>query len=151
GDELLRPGEAYSSRAQRESEANAFTAALLLPPAALRRNYLAVRRASHGSRRSTIRALAERFGVSEDVVLRQLAALLLPGADDVEEAVAHGGSVTQRWPAASGSARLDEWQRRAAESGTPALIVAGPGTGKTSTLVGRVAHLVRERGVAPSA
>src|SRR5689334_15435581 len=34
-DELLRPGQAYSGRAQRESEANAFAAELLLPAAEL--------------------------------------------------------------------------------------------------------------------
>ncbi|PWT71566.1 MAG: hypothetical protein C5B60_10755, partial [Chloroflexi bacterium] len=31
----------------------------------------------------------------------------------------------------------------------PALIIAGPGTGKTSTLVGRVAYLVEDRGISP--
>ncbi|HEX8037258.1 MAG TPA: ATP-dependent DNA helicase, partial [Ktedonobacterales bacterium] len=31
----------------------------------------------------------------------------------------------------------------------PALIVAGPGTGKTATLVGRAAHLIRERNIPP--
>src|SRR5262249_26056838 len=61
GDELLRPGEAYSARAQRESEANVFTAALLLPPSALRAEYLTLRGVSRATRRNTIRALAERF------------------------------------------------------------------------------------------
>lgn len=46
---------------------------------------------------------------------------------------------------------LDADQRAAAglERG-PVLIVAGPGTGKTRTLTHRLAHLVRERGVAPA-
>ncbi len=44
---------------------------------------------------------------------------------------------------------LDERQRAAAAAEAPALVVAGPGTGKTTTLVGRVAHLVFERGVEP--
>ena len=45
---------------------------------------------------------------------------------------------------------LDPEQRAAAgaEPG-PLLVVAGPGTGKTRTLTHRLAHLVRERGVAP--
>ena len=33
----------------------------------------------------------------------------------------------------------------------PLLVIAGPGSGKTSTLVGRIAHLVNEQGVAPEA
>src|SRR5262249_8711692 len=110
-----------------------------------------LRGASRSSRRNTIRALAEQFGVSEDVVLRQLAALLLPRADDLDEPTTGGGSATPSRVPGSGGRRLDAWQRAAAESGTPALIVAGPGTGKTSTLVGRVAYLVRERSIAPSA
>jgi DNA helicase-2/ATP-dependent DNA helicase PcrA len=45
---------------------------------------------------------------------------------------------------------LDPEQRAAAaHAGGPLLIVAGPGTGKTRTLTHRIAHLVRERGVAP--
>ncbi len=45
--------------------------------------------------------------------------------------------------------RYDEFQRAAIEARTPALIVAGPGSGKTSTLIGRAAYLIREQGVAP--
>ena len=33
----------------------------------------------------------------------------------------------------------------------PLLVIAGPGSGKTSTLVGRIAHLVNDKGVAPEA
>ena len=45
---------------------------------------------------------------------------------------------------------LDSEQRAAAaHPAGPLLIVAGPGTGKTRTLTRRMAHLVRERGVAP--
>lgn len=41
-------------------------------------------------------------------------------------------------------------QRRAVESAGKAIIVlAGPGTGKTRVLVHRVAHLIKERGIAP--
>ena len=46
-------------------------------------------------------------------------------------------------------ARLDDGQQRAARAQGPALVVAGPGTGKTATLVGRVAHLVAERQIPP--
>ena len=55
-------------------------------------------------------------------------------------------------------ARLSEWlaalnaaQREAAtHTAGPLAIVAGPGTGKTRTLTVRIAHLVRELGVAPA-
>ncbi|MGZ3602994.1 MAG: ImmA/IrrE family metallo-endopeptidase, partial [Ktedonobacterales bacterium] len=71
-DETLRPGQAYSARAQRESEANAFAAALLLPADRLLAAYLGAD-SPQRSWRPTPRALAERFGVSEDAVLRRLA------------------------------------------------------------------------------
>ena len=60
-------------------------------------------------------------------------------------------------PAASGLARLsapalNPEQRRAAEHGAgPALVLAGPGTGKTAVLAARIAHLVRSRDAAPEA
>ena len=134
-DEQLAPGQAYSARSRREMQANAFAAALLLPSAALLH-------ASLGAPRDTTRSaqsLARRFGVSEDVVLRRLAALLV-------EREADGRAASHNEPAAPHP--LDRAQRAAAAAEAPALVVAGPGTGKTSTLVGRVAYLVRERGVA---
>ncbi|HJT55105.1 MAG TPA: UvrD-helicase domain-containing protein, partial [Ktedonobacteraceae bacterium] len=45
--------------------------------------------------------------------------------------------------------RYDEFQRAAIEAPTPALIVAGPGSGKTSTLIGRADYLIHELGVQP--
>jgi superfamily I DNA/RNA helicase len=138
GDETLRPGQAYSARAKRESEANAFAASLLLPPAALRAHFLGEDGAALDPP-----ALAQLFQVSEETVHQALGSLLLPGAqtDDASSA-ARLGSSTARPP-------LDEGQQAAAAAEAPALVVAGPGTGKTSTLIGRVAHLVFERGVPP--
>jgi superfamily I DNA/RNA helicase/Zn-dependent peptidase ImmA (M78 family) len=134
-DERLHPEQAYSARSRRENEANAFAAALLMPKDHLLAAYLKRR----GSRAVTARKLAKLFGVSEDTMLRQLTALLLP-SQDAEFGTAGRG----------GHAALDASQRAAATVDAPALIVAGPGTGKTSTLVGRVAFLIRERGVVPS-
>ena len=46
---------------------------------------------------------------------------------------------------------LNEAQREAACASAPILaVIAGPGTGKTHTLVSRIAYLVRRRGVPPS-
>jgi DNA helicase-2/ATP-dependent DNA helicase PcrA len=43
-----------------------------------------------------------------------------------------------------------EQERAVVHEGTPLLLVAGPGTGKTLTLTHRIAYLVRERGVSPT-
>ncbi|MDQ6644252.1 MAG: ATP-dependent helicase, partial [Chloroflexota bacterium] len=45
--------------------------------------------------------------------------------------------------------RYDEFQQTAIEAPTPALIVAGPGSGKTSTLIGRAEYLIDALGVQP--
>ena len=49
-----------------------------------------------------------------------------------------------------GLASLNEGQRLAVMSEAPAIaVIAGPGTGKTGTLVARIAYLIEERGVSP--
>src|SRR5579875_1592299 len=57
-----------------------------------------------------------------------------------------------RRPAASGAPpQLDEGQQRVVgHSGGPLLVLAGPGTGKTTTIVEAVAHRVTERGTDPA-
>ena len=145
--ETLRPGQVYSARARRETEANQFAATLLMPAAQLLRSYQdTVGRLEDGDSSAALRALTEVFGVSEDALLRRLTALLVQAplelADGVEDTT---GSSPQR------TLEIDEDQLGAARSTTPALIIAGPGSGKTSTLVGRVAFLVREQNVSPDA
>ena len=147
--ELLAAGQAYSARAQREGEANAFAAALLLPTDQLRQAVTSLR--AGDSKRTVTRRLATRFGVSEDVLLRRLCALLTLPASSSSASSALSTDAGQPLPsvAPTPTPALDDEQRAAAAAVTPALIVAGPGSGKTTTLVARVAHLVRERGIAP--
>ncbi len=73
---------------------------------------------------------------------------------DGEEVPQHdgeGGQGDDRGPHGEGGAssrkEYDEFQRAAIEAATPALIVAGPGSGKTSTLIGRAEYLIRTLGV----
>ena len=50
----------------------------------------------------------------------------------------------------AGMDELNPEQQRAVETDAPAVaVIAGPGTGKTKTLVARIAHLIEARGVKP--
>ena len=123
--------EGYSPEERREREANVYAREFLLPTDLLRLWYL-----SDGLRANEI---ATRAGVIESIVLHQLARLLLvPALCDEDQA-----EIVD-------SLLLDSSQQEAAyaERG-PLLVEAGPGTGKTRTLVGRIAFLM-ENGVNPS-
>jgi superfamily I DNA/RNA helicase/Zn-dependent peptidase ImmA (M78 family) len=125
---------AYDPRSQRELTANLFAAELLMPLERVRSLYL--------EERKSVREMAAIFGVSQAAMLNQLANLLQSSSTP---------QTGEEAPAASGGKKqYDKFQQAAIEAATPALIVAGPGSGKTSTLVGRVDYLVRERQVAPS-
>jgi DNA helicase II / ATP-dependent DNA helicase PcrA len=66
-----------------------------------------------------------------------------------EMQAAQGGGDTPAVPASGVLSLLDADQRAAASVVEgPLLIIAGPGSGKTRTLVHRIAHLVADRGVA---
>ena len=142
--ETLRPGQAYSARARRESEANQFASYVLLPAPSLLGSYRRLITDSlQANSPANLRSLADQCGVSEDALLRRLAALLVQAPLELADEPGEDVKVTQQ-----GGPTLDEDQLAAARSATPALVIAGPGTGKTSTLVGRVAYLVRDMGVA---
>lgn len=83
------------------------------------------------------KAIAERLGAPYDMVAVQLFdALLLPQTEPDEEAT-------------SAPKPLNDEQKRASEhDGKALLLKAGPGTGKTQTLVGRLSVL-KDRGVDP--
>lgn len=129
--------EGYGPRERRECQANIVGREFLLPAPTLRRWYVDDALNAHD--------IAARTGLPEGMVLHQLAhALLTPdgeGDPDIE---------AEQEPAPSEG--LDPSQRRAAEIATgPFLLDAGPGTGKTRTLVSRVEHLLGDLGVPPSA
>jgi len=119
----------YSNRARQEVQMDLFAREFLFPRA------LAWQ--WHVSDKLTAQAIAERLGAPYDMVAVQLFdALLLPPIELQAEAVA-------------APKPLNEEQKLAAEhDGSALLLKAGPGTGKTKTLVGRLSVL-RDRNVDP--
>jgi superfamily I DNA/RNA helicase len=71
--------------------------------------------------------------------------------EEVSQHEGEGGQGDDRGSQREGSTsprrEYDEFQRAAIEAAAPALIVAGPGSGKTSTLIGRAEYLIRTLGV----
>ncbi len=126
----LQRVEDYGVRERRELQANVFAREFLLPRAAARRKHLAGETAS---------AIAQTLQLPKDLVRQQLVdALLLPSAPPTEE---------QR-PEQPGKADPSQ-DHAAAHRGSAFQLQAGPGTGKTRTLVKRVLSLLRD-GVDPS-
>ncbi len=123
--------EGYSPEERREREANVYAREFLLPTYLLRQWYLAEGLGAI--------EIAARVGVLEAMVLHQLARLLLVPALCAGNQPENGGALI-----------LDASQQEAAyaEQG-PLLVEAGPGTGKTRTLAGRIAFLLKQ-GVNPS-
>ena len=115
----------YGRRQRREIQMDLFARELLLPRPVLRRLHV-----DEGTSASDI---VKRFAAPFDVVAQQLFdALLLPEVRPTVEAP-----------------RLDrplnpEQAAAADHRGKPYLLEAGPGTGKTQTLVGRVESLLRD-------
>jgi DNA helicase II / ATP-dependent DNA helicase PcrA len=125
--------EAYGPHQRRETEANVFAREFLLPGDELRRLYL--------EENLNAEQIASRFGLALDFVLHSLAYALL--APDVEDAFIAPKTDDEPETQGANSLTLDESQRAAAHSApTPLLVAAGPGTGKTRTLVGRILHLL---------
>lgn len=113
----------YSRRERKEVTMDLFAREFLMPRSWLRALYM--------DRQMSVREIASRLGAPFDVVAQQmLDALLLPLPGVVS---------AQEGPAAG----LDASQRTAATHGGSAfLLEAGPGTGKTRTLVARIEHLL---------
>lgn len=125
--------EAYNPREREEREANIFAREVLLPSDSIRVWFL-----GDGKKADEI---ARQVGVPLGMVLHQLSFSLLVSdlmSDEVDSGVA------------ADSPPLDDSQKTVAEwVAGPLLVEAGPGTGKTKTLIGRVEYLLG-RGVPPS-
>lgn len=122
--------QGYGPKERREREANVFAREFLLPADALAAWYL---QGNLG-----LYAIASALGLPPSLVSQQLAyALLTPGP----------AAAPPPDPKPAASIPLDESQRRAAHAERgPVLVEAGPGTGKTRTLVGRILYLL-DKGV----
>ncbi|MGW9820495.1 ATP-dependent DNA helicase UvrD/PcrA [Methylorubrum extorquens] len=123
--------EGYARRERRELQADLFARELVLPRALARRLFLEDRHGADDIVRLT--------GLPQALVFQQLAdCLLLPEHRPRAE------------PGAGAGPPLDDSQRAAAfHEGTPFLLQAGPGTGKTRTLVSRIERLL-DRGATAS-
>lgn len=116
----------YGAKERRELQANVFARELLLPQPQARALYL--------DDVKTTDSIASDLGLPLAVVRQQLIdALLIP--------IYAGPEPEKR----EQDPPLDSFQAEAAEfSGAPLLLEAGPGTGKTRTLVARIVHLVKQ-------
>lgn len=149
-EELLGSGLAYDPRSQRELAANLFAAELLMPLARVRDLYLA--------QGVSPDLLAAHFQVSLAALLNRLTGLFTeppvlsaasmdqPAPEPVQQDEPRETALPQRLNTRKS---YDEFQQAAIEAPTPALVVAGPGSGKTSTLIGRASYLIEQQGVLP--
>jgi DNA helicase II / ATP-dependent DNA helicase PcrA len=125
----------YSSRERREREANLFAVELLFPSEILRWCFV-----EKGWR---AKDLVLKTGFGFDLICRQLNyALLVSDAVTPEDGEYQKDAAAERF-------ELDPSQKRSARfDGRKMLVEAGPGTGKTRTLIGRILYLL-EKGVKP--
>ena len=139
----LLPGETYNPRQQREQEANVFALELLAPADLIRR--LFVREGLDA------RAIAARLELSYSATLQALAGLLEPTrlAKDVAALRQTASGLGSDVAGARRGMNLDQRQREAAAASGSVLVRAGPGSGKTGTLVGRFEYLSSEQRVDP--
>ena len=122
--------DTYGARERRELQANVFARELLLPSPSARREFQEGRTASE---------ISDARRLPHELVLQQLShALLVPPYPPSSK------------PKTTDALTLDPSQEPAAHHrGGPLLLEAGPGTGKTRTLIARIVHLIEE-GVDPS-
>ncbi|WP_209015620.1 UvrD-helicase domain-containing protein [Roseibium sp. RKSG952] len=116
----------YSNRARQEVQMDLFAREFLFPRT--------LAWSWHIDKALSAKDIAERLGAPYDMVAVQLFdALLLPQTESEEEA------------ASPPKPLIDEQKRAAEHDGKALLLKAGPGTGKTQTLVGRLSVLKNRR------
>lgn len=122
----------YGAKERRELQANVFAREFLLPQPHVRSLYL--------EKSEFPESIAKRLGLPLPVVRQQLIdALLIP-----VYAVPEADKPKEDPP-------LNPFQKKAAEfSDAPLLLEAGPGTGKTRTVVARIVHLLGQGAAAES-
>ncbi len=130
--EILGSGQMYDPRSERELQANIFAAELLMPMERLRTLYLE-------EDESPVQIAGHRFQVSQAALLNRLTEMLNPPLKS------HTLTIEVQPPTKVERKPYDQFQQAAIEAPTPALIVAGPGSGKTSTLIGRALFLIEEQ------
>jgi superfamily I DNA/RNA helicase len=123
----------YSPRSEQESQASAFAAELICPAGELFGRW---RRDTD----ITLATVASEYHATESLIRLQLAEGLYLHVTGQSVLVCDGE--LEREP-------TKEQERAATFCGAPALVDAGPGTGKTKTLVRRVVYLIRERKIPP--
>jgi ATP-dependent DNA helicase UvrD/PcrA len=122
----------YSPKSQQEAEASAFAAEFICPARE-------IFDAWEKEKEPSLVDLAGQFGATPFLALLQLA---------------EGLYETLVGPQALATASSDfivnaEQEKAATRCGFPVIVDAGPGTGKTKTLVRRIVYLIREKGVLP--
>jgi superfamily I DNA/RNA helicase len=123
----------YSRRTYEETQAEAFALEFVAPSDLVWEKWKA---SEHGG----VEHLATHFRCSPDIIRTQLAHAL------------YGVALGEGVPSASRkNVAFTPAQRAAAHFfGAPAIVDAGPGTGKTATVVERIRHLCHDRGARPS-
>lgn len=127
--------ESYSPKERREAQANVYAREFLLPAERLRNWFI--------QERWSASKIAQYVGVPESLVFHQLTdVLLLPTIPEKQNSKEDNTQPAGR--------QLDPSQEKAAYvTKGPLLVEAGPGTGKTRTLVGRVQFLIAQQKVDP--
>ncbi len=136
-DAALTALRGYNERDLYESQANAFALELLVPEGYLRA-------ALDADPDRPVARLAADLGVPPALVRLGLTGILQPAAAATGAAAGPADAA-----AADAPAPLDPDQQEAVDCATPALVIAGPGAGKTRVLVSRFARLVNDQGVSP--
>ncbi|HEX8464772.1 MAG TPA: ATP-dependent helicase [Abditibacterium sp.] len=129
---------AYRERDRFELEANIF-AAELLAPLHIVRDYIE----NHPN--WEVSKMAAHFGLSQGAMMNQLVAALIacPRPDCLEK------NAKDQRAELRDRLKLNEGQKEAVNCPSPALVIAGPGAGKTGVLTARYVRLVIEENISP--